>query len=200
MAQFDDLLPYLPAGDYEPLFSKWLEGLNYQIAISRPRKSKLGDFRPPRLGQIARITMNADLGPFQFLTTLTHEIAHLIAWEKYGRRAAPHGKEWKAIFREMLIELVQHQTWPENYRGALLKHAKSPKAAVGADPYLQQTLLLLDKSTDLLLQSLGAGQQFTFKGRHFRYDKKRRTRALVTELGTKKQYTIPLVAHVERID
>jgi hypothetical protein len=31
MAQFDDLLPYLPAGDYEPLFSKWLEGLNYQI-------------------------------------------------------------------------------------------------------------------------------------------------------------------------
>lgn len=200
MAQFDDLLPYLPAGDYEPLFSKWLEGLNYQIAISRPRKSKLGDFRPPRLGQIARITMNADLGPFQFLTTLTHEIAHLIAWEKYGRRAAPHGKEWKTIFREMLIELAQHQAWPENYSRALLKHAKSPKAAVGADPHLQQTLLILDESTDLLLQSLGAGARFTFKGRHFRYDEKRRTRALVTELGTKKQYTIPLVARVERID
>ena len=200
MAQFDDLLPFLPTGDYEPLFSKWLEGLNYQIAISRPRKSKLGDFRPPRLGQIARITMNADLGPFQFLTTLTHEIAHLIAWEKYGRRAAPHGKDWKAIFREMLIELAQHQAWPENYSRALLKHAKSPKAAVGADPHLQQTLLVLDESTDLLLQSLGAGAQFTFKGRHFRYDEKRRTRALVTELGTKKQYTIPLVARVERID
>ena len=200
MAQFDDLLPFLPTGDYEPLFSKWLEGLNYQIAISRPRKSKLGDFRPPRLGQIARITMNADLGPFQFLTTLTHEIAHLIAWEKHGRRAAPHGKEWKAIFREMLIELAQHQAWPENYSRALLKHAKSPKAAVGADPHLQQTLLVLDESTDLLLQSLGAGAQFTFKGRHFRYDEKRRTRALVTELGTKKQYTIPLVARVERID
>ena len=164
MAQFDDLLPFLPTGDYEPLFSKWLEGLNYQIAISRPRKSKLGDFRPPRLGQIARITMNADLGPFQFLTTLTHEIAHLIAWEKYGRRAAPHGKEWKAIFREMLIELAQHQAWPENYSRALLKHAKSPKAAVGADPHLQQTLLVLDESTDLLLQSLGAGAQFTFGG------------------------------------
>ncbi|MDC0615297.1 SprT-like domain-containing protein [Schleiferiaceae bacterium] len=200
MAQFDNLLPYLPAGDYEPLFSKWLEGLNYQIAISRPRKSKLGDFRPPRLGQIARITMNADLGAFQFLTTLTHEIAHLIAWEKYGRRAAPHGKEWKAIFREMLVELAQHQAWPENYSRALLKHAKSPKAAVGADPHLQQTLLLLDESTDLLLQSLNAGEKFTFKGRHFRYDEKRRTRALVTELGTKKQYTIPLVARVERID
>ena len=200
MAQFDDLLPFLPAGDYEPLFSKWLEGLNYQIAISRPRKSKLGDFRPPRLGQIARITMNADLGPYQFLTTLTHEIAHLIAWEKYGRRAAPHGKEWKAIFREMLIELAQHQAWPETYSRALLKHAKSPKAAVGADPHLQQTLLVLDESTDLLLQSLGAGAQFTFKGRYFRYDEKRRTRALVTELGTKKQYTIPLVARVERID
>ena len=200
MAQFDDLLPYLPAGDYEPLFSKWLKGLNYQIAISRPRKSKLGDFRPPRLGQIARITMNAGLGPFQFLTTLTHEIAHLIAWEKHGRRAAPHGKEWKAIFREMLIELVQHQTWPENYSRALLKHAKSPKAAVGADPHLQRTLLLLDESTDLLLQSIAPGENFTFKGRNFYYDEKRRTRALVTELGTKKQYTIPLVARVERID
>ena len=200
MAQFDDLLPFLPTGDYEPLFSKWLEGLNYQIAISRPRKSKLGDFRPPRLGQIARITMNADLGPFQFLTTLTHEIAHLIAWEKYGRRAAPHGKECKAIFREMLIELAQHQAWPENYSRALLKHAKSPKAAVGADPHLQQTLLVLDESTDLLLQRIAPGENFTFKGRHFYYDEKRRTRALVTELGTKKQYTIPLVARVERID
>lgn len=200
MAQFDDLLPYLPAGDYEPLFSKWLEGLNYQIAISRPRKSKLGDFRPPRLGQIARITMNADLGPFQFLTTLTHEIAHLIAWEKYGRRAAPHGKEWKTIFRELLLELAHLQAWPEIYSQAILKHANSPKAAVGADPQLQQTLLALDGSTDLLLDSLGKGAKFTFKGRHFKYDEKRRTRALVTELGTKKQYTIPLVARVERID
>lgn len=200
MAQFDTLLPYLPAGNYEPLFSKWLDGLNYQIAISKPRKSKLGDFRPPRSGQIARITMNADLGPFQFLTTLTHEIAHLIAWEKYGRSAAPHGKEWKAVFREMLIELAQHQAWPESYTQALVKHAKSPKAAVGADPQLQQTLLVLDESTDLLLQSLEAGDRFTFKRRHFRYDEKRRTRALVTELGTKKQYTIPLVARVERID
>ena len=200
MAQFDDLLPYLPSGDYEPLFSKWLEGLNYQIAISRPRKSKLGDFRPPRPGQIARITMNADLGPFQFLTTLTHEIAHLIAWEKHGRRAAPHGKEWKAVFRQMLIELAHHQAWPENYSHALLKHAKSPKSAVGADPQLQQTLLLLDGSTDLLLQGIAPGENFTFKGRNFYYEEKRRTRALVTELGTKKQYTIPLVACVERID
>ena len=200
MAQFDDLLPYLPSGDYEPLFSKWLEGFNYQIAISRPRKSKLGDFRPPRPGQIARITMNADLGPFQFLTTLTHEIAHLIAWEKHSRRAAPHGKERKAVFRQMLIELAHHQAWPENYSHALLKHSKSPKSAVGADPQLQQTLLRLDGSTDLLLQGIAPGENFSFKGRNFCYEEKRRTRALVTELGTKKQYTIPLVACVERID
>ena len=124
-------LPYLPAGDYEPLFSKWLEGLNYQIAISRPRKSKLGDFRPPRLGQIARITMNADLGPFQFLTTLTHEIAHLIAWEKHGRRAAPHGKEWKAIFRELLLELAHLQAWPEIYSQATFKTRKQSKGSRG---------------------------------------------------------------------
>ena len=37
----------------------------------------------------------------------THELAHLLAFEKYGRKISPHGEEWKSTFREMLIESIE---------------------------------------------------------------------------------------------
>ena len=74
---FDPLLPYLPEGDFIPLLKKWLEHEKFELILHRPRATKLGDFRPPRKGNIAKITLNSNLGPYQFLTTLTHEIAHL---------------------------------------------------------------------------------------------------------------------------
>jgi hypothetical protein len=83
----------------------------------------------------------------------------------------------------------------------LKKHAKSPKSAVGGDPLLQQTILKLDGMDDqLLLQELAPGDAFVFKNRAFTFSEKRRTRALVVEHGTKRQFTIPLVARIERLD
>ena len=54
--------------------------------------------------------------PYQFLTTFVHELAHLIIWEKYGHRAAPHGKEWKQCFGALLISLAEVHPWPEVYK------------------------------------------------------------------------------------
>ncbi len=195
------IAPFLPTPSVLPLIEEWVRAYTFELKITRPRSTKLGDFRPPRPGQVAKLTLNGNLGPYQFLTTLTHEIAHLIAWERYGRKAMPHGKEWKMIFSTMLRELEEYCEWPIAYSTALKKHAKSPKSAVGGDPLLQQTILQLDGMGDqLLLQELVPGDAFTFKNRAFTFKEKRRTRALVVELSTKRQFTIPLVARIERID
>ena len=194
------LEPYLPTAAVVPLLERWLEAHDFQLVLSRPRQTKLGDFRPPRPGQQAKITMNLNLGPYQFLTTLTHEIAHLKTWDRYGRKAAPHGAEWKAMYGAMLVELAGWMAWPPDYHGALLAHARRPKAAVGGDPGLQQVLLRLDGAPGGLLGELAPGDTFTFKGRTFQYLEKRRTRALVEETASRKRYTISLVAPVERTE
>ena len=113
---FSTIQPLLPTGDVLPLIEAWTAPYDFDLKITRPRKSKLGDFRPPKPGKRSSITMNEDLGPYQFLTTFVHELAHLITWEKYGHRAAPHGKEWKQCFGALLISLAEVHPWPEVYK------------------------------------------------------------------------------------
>lgn len=192
------LLPYLPQAEVLPLLDHWLKDEAFDFAIHKPRATKLGDFRPPKKGARAKITLNSNLGKYQFLTTLVHEIAHLRVWNAYGRKAAPHGIEWKTTFGEMLVELEQECTWPEEYRLAILHHATHPKSAVGGDPRLQKAILSLDSdSAFTLLADVNIGAVFFFKGRQFKKLEKRRTRALVEEIASQKQFTIPLVAQVE---
>ena len=192
------LLPYLPSAEVLPLLDKWLKDEAFDLAVHKPRATKLGDFRPPRKGARAKITLNSNLGKYQFLTTLVHEIAHLKVWNAYGRKAAPHGVEWKTMFGQMLREMVENCALPAEYSVAILNHAARPKSAVGGDPQLQKVVLQLDSEEEvLLLGDIQNGSVFSFKGRHFKKLEKRRTRALVEELGSKKQYTIPLVAQVD---
>lgn len=33
--------------------------------------------------------------------TLIHEICHLAVWERHGRRARPHGPQWRQLMRQM---------------------------------------------------------------------------------------------------
>jgi len=198
---FRTIQPLLPTNDVLPLIEAWTAPYDFDLKITRPRKSKLGDFRPPKPGKRSSITMNGNLGPYQFLTTFIHELAHLITWEKHGRRAAPHGKEWKQCFGALLISLAEAHPWPEVYKKAILEHATRPKSAVGGDPGLQKILLQLDgKDDEVLLQDLAPGAEFNFKTRRFRYQKRHRTRALVLDLRNKRLYTIPLVARIDPAD
>lgn len=41
------------------------------------------------------------LDPERFLSeTVPHEVAHLIAWIRFGRSVAPHGREWASIMAD----------------------------------------------------------------------------------------------------
>ncbi len=37
-------------------------------------------------------------------TTVPHEVAHLAVWSRFGRRASPHGEEWKWMMQQLGAE------------------------------------------------------------------------------------------------
>lgn len=195
------LLPF--ANACIPLIQGWITPYNCTLKITRPRQTKLGDFRAPKPGKPPVITMNGNLGPYQFLTTLVHEIAHLHTWHKYGRSVAPHGKEWKSCFAALLHELLSTPgiEWPPSFEAALQRHALNPKSSVAGDPLLQKTLLSLDGHTGTLLGDIADGTWFEYKGVQYQKLNKRRTRVLVQTKGSLlkkgKQFLIPVVAAVK---
>lgn len=52
-----------------------------------------------------RVELNPNLlidrNPEQLLPTLAHELAHAVVRARFGGRAAPHGKEWRATIQAM---------------------------------------------------------------------------------------------------
>ena len=177
----------------------WLEPYSCQIVVKRPRKTKFGDFTAPRRGQTPVITVNADLTPLRFLLTLTHEIAHLITWRSYGRRARPHGAQWKSTFSELLQSLARVENLPERFREAIARHAQNPKSTASRDPHLSRALRDLEGEDDLWLDELELGVAFTFRDRRFRKLTSDRTRCMCLDLDNGEKYRISKTAPVQRI-
>ena len=86
---------YLPEGCAPPVVDLLVEN-PVHFKIVKPRKTKLGDFR--YFNGKMMITVNGDLNQYEFLVTTLHEIAHLQTHVKFGRKVAPHGREWKMSF------------------------------------------------------------------------------------------------------
>ena len=101
-----------------PFLQKWFGDYPCHLKITKNRNSKLGDYRklPDKSHQI---TINGTLEPQLFFFVLTHELAHLIAFENFGRKISPHGMEWKQTFREMLQESIN--VYQEDLKPIILK-------------------------------------------------------------------------------
>lgn len=203
MSSFEERLgKYLPEGTISfvlPLLVKH----KVKLILTRERTTKLGDYRHPHKHHGHTITLNVTLGPYQFLITLVHEIAHLLVWEQYQNKVAPHGKEWKQCFGNMMVELAQNEQLPHEFRQALLKSSKNPGASSVTDRHLFPVLKLLDppKVQDeraVLLNELMPGSKFIFKDLTYTYIEKRRTKILIrSEEG--KSYLLNHFASVIRI-
>lgn len=58
--------------------------------------------------------------------TLIHEIAHLVAFEKFGRNIKPHGDEWKLVFRQLMVPFIRPEIFPTQLLPLLARHFKNP--------------------------------------------------------------------------
>lgn len=170
--------------------------------ISRPRQTKLGDYRPPTPRHGHRISVNGDLNPYQFYLTALHEFAHLIAFEKYGTRIAPHGKEWKSTFGELLRRALGRHTFPQDIEQELQRYLQKPSASSCVDHDLVRVLLNYDEHQGMLLEDLPAKARFQVgrNPRIFLKGEKLRKRYRCLDEGNQKMYLISAIAEVVPVE
>lgn len=193
------IIKYLPEGALE-IVIQWFRKYNFHLRICKPRRTKLGDYRPLTKQHPHRISVNGDLNKYHFLITLTHEVAHLITWEKYGRSALPHGVEWKLNYTQLLEEILQKVDFPKDLHAALMQHKSKPKATSCSDSDLLLNLRVYDENQEkTTLDELEEGDHFLLYGkRKFRKGRLRRTRYVCTEMSSGKAYLIHESAEVEK--
>lgn len=175
---------------------KWLEGHICHIKITKNRQSKLGDYRlmPDKSHQIS---INGNLDPELFFFVFTHEIAHLLAfYEK--RNIAPHGKEWKNTFRDLILESLS--VYSTDCQILLKNFAKNPKANYMASPELVKYFDAKSPDHHTYIENLPIGEHFLYQSQLFQVEEKKKKRYLCKNLRTGRLYLFKSCAKVERVN
>jgi SprT protein len=192
---------YLPAGTYEPVLG-YLRQYKVHLTIARERKSILGDYRHRTRNDNHRISVNGNLNRWSFLITLLHELAHLLAFEKFGNDISAHGREWKSIYGLLLEQFLRNNVFPDDIKNELLQSLHNPAASSCAEDGLLRVLRRYDdKQTHLrLVEELPEKAVFrTIDGRVFQKGRKLRKRFQCAEVQTGKIYLFSPVYEVELI-
>lgn len=195
------LAAYLPENSFEQV-AHYLQQYKVHLTLTRQRQSVLGDYRNAVYGKNHRISINANLNKFSFLITLLHELAHLLAFEKFGNRIQAHGKEWKSIYKNLLADFVHHKIFPEDIEHALYESMQNPAASSCAEESLLRVLRKYDiaKKDVHLLEELPKGILFTTSdGRIFEKGERLRKRFRCTEKKTGLVYLFSPVYEVRLV-
>ena len=176
---------------------KLYQNLGFEFKVKKARLTKMGDYRFNPKTDRHTITINNDLNQYAFLLTYLHEVAHLIAFKKYGRSILPHGKEWKSSFSEITTPMLTEEVFPKNILVALIKYFKNPKASSCSDPILYQILKGYDDPKGVvLLKEIPIGESFVFNKKEYVKLEKKRTRSVCQEVVTRRKYMISEIAEV----
>jgi len=176
----------------------WLVQYPARLRITKPRTSKLGDFRVKDFQALPVISVNGDLNPYSFCITLAHEMAHLIDFKTRKNLRNPHGNHWKKIYGDLLRELLNARVFPPDLNAALEQHIRSPKAASCSDPELLRMLRRYDPTQAIMLEDLPELAVFQLaNGRRFKKYDLRRTRYRCQDMANGRFYLISGQCEVE---
>lgn len=140
------LLKYIPEHAVKPVF-ELIVNHEVHLKIVNERLTRHGDYRKGLDGK-HEITVNASLNKYKFLITLVHEISHLVAFEKFGRKIKPHGNEWKYSFQILMVPYIRPEIFPNHLLPLLARHFKNPSASSDTDATLSLALKQFDKQND----------------------------------------------------
>lgn len=188
---------YLPSHAVEPAFML-IKDNNVHLKVVDERRTRHGDYRRMPDGT-QQITVNANLNKYRFLITLVHEIAHLLAFEKYGRRIKPHGQEWKLTFRNLMLPFIRPEIFPSKLLPIIASHFRNPTASSDTDARLSIALKSFDQPNDKnYIFEVPAGALFRiYNGKVFKKGPKRIKRYECLEVSTGKIYLFQPNAEVE---
>jgi len=193
------LRKYIPEAAVNTIV-EWIYVFDFKLKIKKSRASVYGDYRPPIKGHNHQITVNHDLNPYAFLTTLTHEIAHLSTWKKYGDKVQSHGSEWKREYKTLLTPFLNESIYPADIIAALKDYLNNPSASMCSDRKLFKTLNKYNTTATefILLEDIPINSSFlTSDNEHFIKLKKLRTRYLCSKVNTKQEYLFHGLAQVK---
>ncbi len=196
------LIKYLPKASV-PLVMDLIMKNNIHLKITKQRRSKLGDYRPPgKDNPNHRITINHNLNRYSFLLTFIHEVAHLQIWNEHANKVSPHGKEWKLKFKELIIPFLQEEIFPADLLDVLHRSNNNFKASTGSDLKLMRALKKydVDGENQLHLEELKEGDFFeTTSGKIFQKGTKRRTRYICINKDENRPYLFHPLTPVKKL-
>ena len=198
-AELSNLLsPFLPEGTALYL-AELIDKYEVDFTISKPRKTKLGDYRYPQNGEPHKISVNGNLNKYAFLLTSVHEFAHLTAFENYGPRIPAHGKEWKHEFNILFNPLLKMNIFPFDVTEALSNYMDNVKASSHSDERLLRVLRRYDEKKMPLVETLEIGQKFKLNGKNFVKGKKLRKYHICSEIESGRKFRVLGLAEIEKL-
>jgi hypothetical protein len=198
---FEALKTYIPDASFDLVMPLILQ-YKVHLLVTRERQTKLGDYRNAHYGKNHRISVNGNLNKYAFLITLLHELAHLLAFESFGHKIAPHGREWKNLYGDLLKDFLMANIFPADVRSELELILHNPAASSCAEEGLLRVLRRYDKPSAIriLVEELAIGEKFMIKGgRIFERGEKLRKRIRCVELHEKRTYLFSPLYEVVRI-
>ncbi|MEN9322483.1 MAG: hypothetical protein RL699_263 [Bacteroidota bacterium] len=194
------LQKYVPEHAVQSVF-ELIVAHEVHLKIVNERVTRHGDYRKGVSGK-HEVTVNANLNKYRFLITLIHEIAHLVAFEKYGRYIKPHGDEWKMVFQRLMVPYIRPEIFPHSILPLVANHFKNPTASSDTDARLAFALKQFDeRKADIhFMHEVPSGSFFRLSnGRIFQKKGLRVKRYECLEVKTGKLYLFNANAEVEII-
>ncbi len=155
--------PHMPDG-WQAAVRAMLAANPILVQVVRSRKTKHGDHQVTGKREFSIISINASGNPWQFVLTLLHEIAHAEVAHHATRRIAPHGKEWKSAFHQLLHAHVH--LFPPDLVAPVMDYARNPLYSADSHGALAAALRRHDTLDHRpTVQELALGQRFSLDGK-----------------------------------
>lgn len=145
----------------------WLRRNPLEVRISKPRSTKLGDYRAATRTQPHRVSVNCDLNKYAFLVTLIHEFAHYTTYTKTKRWSSPHGRFWKMEYQRLMRPFLSRAVFPADVLKALEHHLNDAPASSCTDKDLMRVLRKYDRDPQPMLEEIPERSVFRFNDRIF---------------------------------
>lgn len=191
------LVPYIPEYALNGVF-ELIKDHQVQLKIVNERRTRHGDYRKNPDGSHT-ITVNASLNKYKFLMTLIHELAHLVAFKRFGRAIKPHGREWKYTYQQMMLPYLRPEIFPNQLLPLMARHFKNPTASSDTDTMLSLALKQFDAKNELnYVFELPQGAFFRLSnGRIFQKGPLRIKKYECIEVSTQRRFAFSPNAEVE---
>lgn len=193
---------YLPASCVDQV-EAYILRYAIRLKITRDRRSKLGDYRPPGTVKAHIISLNGSLNAWTFYLVFLHELAHLLVWQKYRNQVEPHGQQWKDEFRCLLQPLIIKQFFPQDLNSALARFAQNIKAGFASDRKLWKILKSYDPDAlhQYTIEDLPENSLFVASnGKIFKKENRVRTRYRCYCLSNQRRYLFHPLATIEPLE